>query len=67
MVKLPETVSSSTIEETNPVISADGNILYFDRKDNELNIETIKDDIWYSVKDKKWKLGRSQKYRKTAK
>ncbi|WP_445716937.1 OmpA family protein [Flavobacterium sp.] len=52
MVKLPETVSSSTIEETNPVISADGNILYFDRKDNELNIETIKDDIWYSVKDK---------------
>ena len=56
MVKLPETVSSPTIEETNPVISADGSILYFDRKNNPLNIESPKDDIWYSVKDKngKW-------------
>lgn len=56
MVKLPETVSSPNIEETNPVISADGTILYFDRKDNPLNIETPKDDIWYSIKDKngKW-------------
>ncbi|WP_374400782.1 OmpA family protein [Flavobacterium sp.] len=56
MVKLPETVSSPNIEETNPVISADGNILYFDRKDNPSNIETPKDDIWYSIKDKngKW-------------
>lgn len=56
MVKLPETVSSPTIEETNPVISADGTILYFDRKDNPLNIETPQDDIWYSKKDKngKW-------------
>lgn len=53
MVKLPETVSSSSIEETNPVISADGTILYFDRKNNPANIETDKDDIWYSVKDKK--------------
>ena len=56
MVKLPETISSSTIEETNPVISADGTILYFDRKDNPLNIESRKDDIWFSIKDKngKW-------------
>jgi outer membrane protein OmpA-like peptidoglycan-associated protein len=56
MVKLPETVSSPDIEETNPVISADGTILYFDRKDNPLNIETPNDDIWYSVKEKngKW-------------
>ncbi len=56
MVKLPETISSTTIEETNPVISADGNILYFDRHDNPLNIETNKEDIWYSVKEKngKW-------------
>lgn len=56
MVKLPETVSSPNIEETNPVISADGTILYFDRKDNPSNIETPKDDIWYSIKDKngKW-------------
>jgi outer membrane protein OmpA-like peptidoglycan-associated protein len=56
MVKLPETVSSPTIEETNPVISADGNILYFDRKNNPLNVESPLDDIWYSVKDKngKW-------------
>ena len=56
MVKLPETVSNATVEETNPVISADGNILYFDRKDNPLNIETSQDDIWYSIKDKngKW-------------
>ena len=57
MVKLLETVSSPNIEETNPVISADGTILYFDRKDNPSNIETPKDDIWYSIKDKngKWK------------
>ncbi len=55
MVKLPETVSSPTIEEANPVISADGTILYFDRKDNPLNIESPKDDIWYSIKDKKGK------------
>ncbi len=56
MVKLPETVSNPNVEETNPVISADGNILYFDRKDNPSNIETPKDDIWYSIKDKngKW-------------
>ncbi|UGS23120.1 OmpA family protein [Flavobacterium channae] len=56
MLKLPETVSSPTIEETNPVISADGNILYFDRKNNPANVETDKDDIWYSVKDRngKW-------------
>ncbi len=56
MVKLPETVSNPNVEETNPVISADGTILYFDRKDNPLNIETPKDDIWYSIKDKngKW-------------
>ncbi len=52
MVKLPETVSSPSIEETNPVISADGTILYFDRKENPLNVESPKDDIWYSVKDK---------------
>lgn len=52
MVKLPETVSNPSIEETNPVISADGSILYFDRKHNPANIETEKDDIWYSVKDK---------------
>lgn len=56
MEKLPETVSSSTIEETNPVISADGNVLYFDRKNNPLNVGGPNDDIWYSVKDKngKW-------------
>lgn len=56
MIRLPETVSSPNIEETNPVISADGNILYFDRKNNPLNIESPKDDIWYSIKDKngKW-------------
>lgn len=56
MIRLPETVSSPTVEEANPVISADGNILYFDRKDNPLNIESPKDDIWYSIKDKngKW-------------
>ncbi len=53
MVKLPETVSNPKIEETNPVISADGTILYFDRKDNPENVETTKDDIWYSVKDNK--------------
>ena len=53
MVKLSETVSNPKIEETNPVISADGTILYFDRKDNPENVETTKDDIWYSVKDNK--------------
>ncbi|WP_313804308.1 OmpA family protein [Flavobacterium sp.] len=51
LVKLPETVSNPKVEETNPVISADGSILYFDRKDYDQNIDGIKDDIWYSVKD----------------
>ncbi len=61
MLKLPETVSSPTIEETNPVISADGNILYFDRKNNPSNVETDKDDIWYSVKDRngKWEQAKN--------
>lgn len=61
MIRLPETVSSPNIEETNPVISADGNILYFDRKSNPSNIETDKDDIWYSVKDKngKWEQAKN--------
>lgn len=61
MLKLPETVSSPTIEETNPVISADGNILYFDRKNNPANVETDKDDIWYSVKDRngKWEQAKN--------
>lgn len=52
MVKLPTTISSEKYEETNPVVSADGNILYVTRKDCDLNIETEKDDIWYSVKDR---------------
>ncbi len=51
VTKLPETVSNPTIEEVSPVISADGNILYFVRSDDPLNTETTKDDIWYSVKD----------------
>jgi OmpA-OmpF porin, OOP family len=56
MERLPETVSSKAIEEANPVISADGNVLYFDRKDNPLNVDGPNDDIWYSIKDKngKW-------------
>jgi len=56
MERLPETVSSKAIEETNPVISADGNVLYFDRKDNPLNVGGPLDDIWYSERDKngKW-------------
>lgn len=52
MVKLPTTISSEKYEETNPVVSSDGNILYVTRKDCDLNIETKKDDIWYSVKDR---------------
>jgi outer membrane protein OmpA-like peptidoglycan-associated protein len=57
MKKLPITISTEEFEETNPVISADGKTLYFVRKDCELNIETNKDDIWYSEKDKNgnWK------------
>lgn len=52
MVKLPTTISSEKYEETNPVVSPDGNILYVTRKDCDLNVETEKDDIWYSVKDR---------------
>lgn len=48
---LPEIISSKEYEETNPVVSADGNTLYITRKDCPQNIETSKDDIWYSVKD----------------
>ena len=51
MVKLPTTVSTEEYEETNPVISADGNLLFVTKKDCPLNIGKIKDDIWYSVKD----------------
>jgi outer membrane protein OmpA-like peptidoglycan-associated protein len=60
MVKLPETVSNLSIEETNPVISADGSILYFDRKNNPLNIESANDDIWFSVKDKNGNWGEAK-------
>ncbi|MCO6175441.1 OmpA family protein [Flavobacterium sp. NRK F10] len=49
--KLPEFISSKEYEETNPVISADGQYLYVDRKDCDLNLGGNKDDIWYSVKD----------------
>ena len=51
MIKLPESISSTEYEETNPIISADGNILYVVRKDCKLNIETEDDDIWYTTKD----------------
>src|SRR5690606_7415894 len=51
MVKLPTTVSTEEYEETNPVISADGNLLFVTKKNCPLNIGKIKDDIWYSVKD----------------
>jgi OmpA-OmpF porin, OOP family len=50
--KLPEIISSKEYEETNPVVSADGTILYVDRKYCDLNIGSAdKDDIWYSIKD----------------
>ena len=52
MVKLPESISSAEYEETNPIISSDGNFLYVVRKDCKFNIETEEDDIWYSTKDK---------------
>ncbi|TWI14622.1 outer membrane protein OmpA-like peptidoglycan-associated protein [Flavobacterium cauense R2A-7] len=51
MDKLPETISSADYEEVNPVVSADGNTLYYDRKDCPMNIEGNKDDIWFSTKD----------------
>lgn len=51
MQKLPITVSSIEYEETNPIVSSDGNILYVTRKDCSLNIDSEKDDIWYSEKD----------------
>lgn len=46
-----QNVSSDKYEETNPIISSDGKMLYFVRKDCDLNIDTDKDDIWYSTKD----------------
>lgn len=50
--KLPTTVSSEEYEETNPVVSADGNTIFVDRKFCDLNIgSSDKDDIWYSEKD----------------
>lgn len=51
MTKLPVAISSTEYEETNPVISPDGNILYVTRKNCKLNVETEKDDIWYATKD----------------
>ncbi|MDK2772519.1 MAG: OmpA family protein [Flavobacterium sp.] len=53
MEKLPTTVSSEEYEETNPVVSPDGKYLFVTRKDCPLNIDSNKDDIWYSEKDTK--------------
>ncbi len=44
---LDSTVNSA-FDEIYPVISADGRILYFDRKGHPGNTEGPKDDIWYS-------------------
>ena len=51
ITKLPEIVSSKEYEETNPVISADGTILYVDRKNCPQNVDSPKDDVWYTTKD----------------
>uniref|UniRef100_UPI00404B720A OmpA family protein n=1 Tax=Flavobacterium sp. TaxID=239 RepID=UPI00404B720A len=51
MTKLPTTISSVEYEEVNPVVSADGKILYVTRKKCALNIDSEKDDIWFATKD----------------
>jgi outer membrane protein OmpA-like peptidoglycan-associated protein len=60
MVKLPTTVSTEEYEETNPVISPDGNTLFVTKKDCNLNVDGNKDDIWYSVKDRNGNWSASQ-------
>lgn len=50
LMRLDE-VSSKDYEETNPVISPDGRTLFCVRKDCNLNTESNKDDVWFSVKD----------------
>lgn len=57
MEKMQESISSKEYEETNPIISADGKILYVVRKDCKLNIETEDDDIWFTTKDSNGKWG----------
>ena len=39
---------NTAFDEVLPIISADGKILYFVRKDDPTNIQGTKDDIWYS-------------------
>ena len=51
MNKLPESISSKEFEEGNPVISPDGKTLFCVRKDCNLNIDSNKDDVWFSTKD----------------
>lgn len=51
MNKLPESISSKDFEEANPVISPDGKTLFCARKDCNMNLDSNKDDVWYSSKD----------------
>lgn len=52
IVKLPETVNSPYYTETNPVVSADGTIMYLIRKGAPENTgSSAMDDIWMTSKD----------------
>ncbi|SEP79981.1 OmpA family protein [Flavobacterium urocaniciphilum] len=51
MTKMPESISSKEFEEANPVISPDGKTLFCARKDCSLNLDSTKDDVWFSSKD----------------
>lgn len=57
MEKLPEYICDKKFSERNPVVSADGNTLYFMRDDCELNIgsDLDKSDAWVSERvNGKW-------------
>jgi len=51
LVALPSHINTTEYQEVSPVISADGNLLFFARKDSPNNVDGPNDDIWYSTKN----------------
>lgn len=47
-----DALSSPDVEEVLPIVSADGKTMYIVVKDSDKNIDSRKDDIWYSTKNR---------------
>lgn len=51
-IKKVDVLSQPDVEEVLPIVSADGNTMYIVVKDSDKNIDSKKDDIWYSTKNR---------------